>query len=105
MKNINFFLNHIPGGSQTKALSLHLDYTISQQGLFFLGRKEEKGNRSSKYKKRWLVAKNLADAFFSGLLSTFFSLQCGTRGSNEESGVESLMINYFTCQSCNTTIF
>lgn len=52
--------------------------------------REKRGKREQeeyKYKKRWLVAKNLADAFFSGLLSTFFSLQCGTRGSNEESGV------------------
>lgn len=62
---------------------------ISQQVSLFLRNKGEKGreSRSINTKNIGCIAKNLADAFFSGLLSSFLSLQCGTGGSNEESGL------------------
>ena len=91
IKSGNFFpsekISDASGGSQTKALSRHLDYTISQQVSLFFKRKKGRESRSINTKNIGCMAKNLADASFSGLLSSFLGLLCGTRGSNEESGL------------------
>lgn len=56
-------------------------------GLSFLRKRGERSkSRGINTKNKACIAKNLADAFLSGLLSSFLSL-CGTKGSNNESGL------------------
>lgn len=75
------------GGSQTKALSRHLDYTISQQvSLFFEEeRREKEWKQEYKYKEHWLHCKESCWCLLFQIAQQL--PQCGTWGSNEESGL------------------
>lgn len=97
------------GGSQTKALSRHLDYTISQQdSVFFFFFEEEKGGKGVRAeiqikKEQFLHCKESCWCLPFWIGSAASSVCVGLEGATRR--VDSLMINYSSCQTRRPTNF